>query len=217
MEGKPETVARVVAATAPEPVTAIDAPDPTVMVAVVLVLVVIALNAEEPPLPQVEPESVSEVELAHCAQCPEVMAPVCTGMLAPASEVAPVPPPAGVRVPERPSCTLPPEGFENENVSPLVAAEFKKSIVVIDDRLTEFTWKVAPDPAPQAAPASEISRGAVDPTWTQWPLVKEPVDPTRVPAEEGMVEPCADAKFGSPVIAEIEAGKVAFSRSIAVG
>jgi hypothetical protein len=80
------------ALTMPLPENVRVAPVPTVIVAVVFVLVDSALKALLPPLPQPEPASTITPVADHCTQCPDVTEPLYVVRLAPRNELAPVPP-----------------------------------------------------------------------------------------------------------------------------
>src|SRR5208282_3135216 len=95
----------------PEPATDKLAPVPTTIAAPELVLEVSALNAVDPPLPHPAPASSIVVLVAHSTQCPEVIPPVNTGIDAPASVVAPVPPLPVSRVPVTPVLSGSPVAF----------------------------------------------------------------------------------------------------------
>jgi hypothetical protein len=54
--------------------------------------------------------------------------------------------PALERVPVKPNCTPPAEGFANVSVNPFVALLFRKLTVVDEDSPVPLVWNVVPDP-----------------------------------------------------------------------
>jgi hypothetical protein len=215
--GVPSAIAAASALAVIEPVPLVvsEAPVPTVIVAVVLVLVVIALKALDPPAPHVAPESVIEVEVAHWTQWPEVMAPDWTGMLAPESVAAPVPPLARGKIPVTPvvsgspvrlvavpdagvpsaipalkafAVTVPlPVGPRLEPVPTSMAAV----VFVLAVKALNAVLPPAPHPAPESSIVVEFSHS------TQWPEVIAPLNTGMLaPArDDAPVPPCAGKRM----------------------